>query len=140
MASLPSNLVLQAVTTSTGAVNGTTYAVDNTVFTSGTPDWSIRFEIRALSAGATARFAIQDSVDNFTTPVTGPCFEIGPGLTGTGTQIASTYPVYRTFTRKDFPGLRFGVASAVVRVALILVQGTLPSITWGATYQGPLTN
>jgi hypothetical protein len=140
MSALPTNGILQAVTTSTAATNGTTYAVDSTVFTTTVPDWLVTFEIRGLSPGATARFSIQDSVDNFTTPITGPTFEIGQGNAGIGGQIGLTYPIYRSFKRKDAPGLRFGVASAVMRVSLTLVQGVLPSVVWAAYYQGPLQN
>ncbi len=137
MAALANQLAALATVTTT--TNGTSYAIDNTIF-HGPVDWTITFEIRVLSPGATARFAIQDSVDAFATPVTGPCFEIGPGLAGSGAQIGSTYPVYRSFRRKDFPGLRFGVASAVLRCSLILLQGILPSVTYGVSYVGPLSN
>jgi hypothetical protein len=140
MASLPSNLILETVRTDTGAHNGTTYAVDSSVFSTGVPDWTIWVEVTALSPGATARVSLQDSVDNFVTPIAGPTFEIGPGLAGSGAQISKTYPVRRTWKRADSPGLRFAAASGVMRIALTLVQGILPSVSWWAGYQGPLSN
>lgn len=131
---------LEPLATRSAAHTGTSYAIDSSVFTTGVPDWTVTLEIRSLSAGATARFSIQDSVDAFTTVIAGPTFEVGPGLTGTGAQVGQTYPKYFSFTRKDFPGLRFGVASAVLRVSLTLIQGTLPQVQYQATYSGPLLN
>lgn len=124
---------LQALTTSTGAVAGTSYAIDNTVFTTAVPDWTIWVEVQAMDAADFARFSVQDSVDGFTTIIAGPTFEVA-GLT------KNSYGRRYTFTKKDWPGIRFGVASAVLRVSLTLLQGTSPHVTWQAYYQGPLSN
>lgn len=129
---LPSTFILQSPITSTGATNGTAYAVDNTVFTTGVPDWSIFVEVTSLTANTPVRFSIQDSVDG-TTWVSGPTFELVGRL---GVQ----YPLRRTFKRADFPGLRFGVASAQMRVSLTLIQWLMPSISWWAGYSGVLSN
>ena len=129
---LPSTLILQSPITSTAATTGTAYAIDSTIFTSGVPDWAIFVEITALTANTPVRFSIQDSVDGVTW-VSGPTFEIEGRL---GVQ----YPLRRTFKRADFPGLRFGVASAQMRVALTLLQWLGPSVSWFSGYQGPLSN
>lgn len=125
--------ILVAPRTDSAATTTTTYAVDSTVFTTGTPDWTIFVEVSALSAGAICRFTIQDSVDAFTTTIAGPTFELAA-------QIGKTFPVRHTFKRAEFPGLRFSVASGVVRIALTLLQGVIPSVTWWAGYQGPFSN
>lgn len=131
---LPSNFVLEPLSTQTGAHIGNSYSIDNTVFHSAV-DWTIWVEVTAIDYGTFARFSIQDSVDAFTTIIAGPTFEVAGGG-----NVSKTYPIRHSFKRADFPGLRFGVANAVMRVSLTLLQGVSPHVTYTAMYTGPLSN
>lgn len=129
MAALIPQLV--APRTDSGAFNGTNYQIDNTVFRTMSPDWTISIDIDSMLA-TYARFSVQDSIDG-TTWISGPTFE----ASGAWTKV---FPYVVSWKKKDFPGLRLGVANAVLRVALTLLRGTAPSITWQAYYQGVLSN
>jgi hypothetical protein len=88
-----------------------------------TTPWTIDLEVFSLTANGTARITFNDSVNAFTAQQSGPCVHL-QGLTNV--------PKKFTFTQKDFPNLRFGVASAVIRASAEGVSGTV-------NYQAHLT-
>lgn len=101
---------LQAAVTKVAAdvaFNGTSTAVS-----SFTGDWQIVLLVHSLTAGKKARLVLADSVDAFTAEVPG----IVQHLSG---EIKTAAPQRFTFTKRDFPHLRIGTASAVVRWELV---------------------
>lgn len=74
-------------------------------------DWTVKVQVAGLTQGKKARIAIEDSVDAFGTFLAGPAFSF---LGGFGTENDHV----RSFKKADFPSLRFGVASAVLRAKL----------------------
>ncbi len=107
---------VSAKATQTSATNNS--SIDISAITG---DWTLVITVFALTG--TCRLAIQDSVDAFTTPLG------GPHISFSGT-IASSYPKRYTFTKKDFPDLRFGVTSAVLRSALTAITASTGTITY----------
>jgi hypothetical protein len=91
-----------------------------------TGDWTICFEVQTvLGSDTSLRFTFQDSVDAFTTTVAGPSFSVyGPS--------AKTNSRKFSLKKQDFPDLRFGIASAVLRLALTRVTGGSASVTYQA--------
>ena len=112
---------VQAKVTKTAAFNGTTE-----VDVSGIDgDWTLVLNIQAAAALTFARFAFEDSVDAFSASLSGPAFSIAGLTTAQGS---------RRFAVKkaDFPSLRLGTASAVLRVSLTQITGTDASVTYDA--------
>jgi hypothetical protein len=90
------------------------------------PDTTILIEVSNLQAASgtpIASFVLEDSVDTFTTPVSEAMTQFkGP--------ITSSAPIRRSFRQRDFPGLKFGVASARIRATLNQLLGTTPTVTY----------
>lgn len=91
--------------------------------------WTLKLRVTAMSAASgtpKARFAFVDSVDNFTAELPGPTVHVeGP--------IDSTNPITRSFQWNQFPSLRFGTASAEIRLNLVELTATsTPSVTYEA--------
>lgn len=101
-----------------------------------TGDWTLVLEVFGLDDGDGASFAFEDSVDAFTTPIAGPTASVS-GKIGSGGASTDTYPNTKRFSWKkaDYPGLRFGTASAVLRINVTRLTG---SGTKHCTYQAYL--
>ncbi len=112
---------VQALTTKTAAFDGS--SVDVHTNPSATTDWTLELEITALTG--TARFQFTDSVDAFSNSLAGPT------VSCSGT-ITSAQPKKYTFTKKDFPDMRFGVASAVLRLSLTAITASTGSVQYQA--------
>ena len=113
--------IVLAKTTSTGtAVGGTQLDISGI-----TGDWTLKLEVLAVNDGNTVRFGFQDSVDAFTTPLAGPTIALSGKLT-------SSAPRCFEFTKRDFPDLRCGVASAVLRLNILNFTGASKSVTYQA--------
>lgn len=119
---------VQASVTKTATFNGASIAIDNTVFPT-TPSWTLVLLVSVTGPDTVARFTFQDSVDAFTTPLAGP----GTAVTG-GISVRAGEKRY-TWCSYDFPDLRFGVASAVLRLALTRITGTSPTVTYSAWFE-----
>jgi hypothetical protein len=88
-------------------------------------DWTLVLLIRNLKAACNARFVFSDSVDAFSASLAGPSVSVSGA-------VSSSADRRYTFTKKDFPNLRFGTTSAVLRLSLAELTGTSPTVT----YQG----
>lgn len=102
------------------AFNGTSTAVS-----SFTGDWQIVLLVHSLTAAKKARLVLADSVDAFTGEKAG----IVVHLQG---EIKTAAPQRFTFKKCDFPELRIGTASAVVRWELISLDtsGSIKFESW----------
>jgi len=90
-----------------------------------TSDWTLCIQVAALSpAGAQATFQFQDSVNDFTASITGPSESVLGVLT-------SSNDVVLKVKKYMFPRMRFGVTSAVLRLALVDITGSA-SVTYSA--------
>lgn len=125
---MPNITVVQAQVTKTATFNGASIAIDNTVFPT-TPSWTLVLEASVTGPDTVARFTFQDSVDAFTTVLAGPSVVAPGGVTVRGGGKRFTFSSY------DFPDLRFGVASAVLRLALTRITGTSPTVTYSAWFE-----
>lgn len=118
---------VQAKVAKTGAFNGASIDISGM-----TGDWTLVIEIMLQSGtNPISRFSFQDSVDAFTTPLAGPGVSVAGIIGGaTGTGPATNVKRY-TFQKRDFPDMRFGTASAVLRLALLALDGSgSPSVTY----------
>jgi hypothetical protein len=124
-------VTLQSVITKTATFDGPSIAIDNTIYPNvPPPDWTLGLEIQALGSDTVARFQFSDSVNAFGTVLAGPTFCISGKIVnpGFGGKII-------TITKKDFADLRFGVASAVLRLSLTNISGTMPTVTYKSWLQ-----
>ncbi len=108
---------IQASTTKTATFNGA--SIDVSGFTG---DWTIKLQVSALTDAKQARFVFQDSVNDFTASISGPCFNMKGYMTAVNDKVKS-------FKKQDFPGLRLGTASARLRLALVDLDGSA-SVTY----------
>lgn len=113
------NLAVQAKVTRTSAANGSSVDISGI-----TGDWTLVLEVMAQNDGNTTRFIFQDSVDAFTNNIGGPAASVS------GQIVTAGGPRRYTWTKKDFPSLRFGTASAVLRLALAEHTGSSKSVTY----------
>lgn len=112
--------IVQAKVTKTAAFNGASVDI------SAIPgDWTLVLNVQKMTDGATARFNFADSVDAFTAKIAGPSVS----LTG---KVDPVNPRRFSFTKKDFPSLRFNAANAVLRLELAELTGSAPSIDYEA--------
>ncbi len=113
-------LPVQAKVTRTSAANGSSVDISGI-----TGDWTLVLEVLAQNSGNVSRFIFQDSVDAFTNNIGGAAVSVAEAT-------ANANPRRFTFTKKDFPSLRFGVASAGLRLALAEITGSSKSVTYQA--------
>jgi hypothetical protein len=100
-------------------------AIDISGFTA---DDTVHIEVTNLTAASgvpVAVFTVEDSVDTFTTAVA--C-----GMESFRGPITRAAPVQRSFRVRDNPGIRFGTASARLRINLSAIRGTTPTVTYRA--------
>ncbi len=97
---------IQANVTKTAAFTGTGVDVSALAL-----DWTLKIQVSALTAGVTARFEFDDTVNSFTTTTAGPVTEILGG-------VAASYDHVRSFKRNQFPGLAVGISGATLRLKL----------------------
>jgi len=116
------NTEVQAKVTKTAAFDGA--SIDISGFTAAN-DWTLVIEVLAMNDANTVRFNFEDSVDAFTAKLPGPTLCIAGSITATN-------PRRFTFRKYDFPALRFGTASAVLRLALAEILGSSKSVTYKA--------
>lgn len=118
---------IQALVTKTASFDGASIAIDNTVYPT-VPNWTLVLDVQATGPDTVARFQFSDSVDAFTTVLAGPTFVCTGGIAKAND---------KRFCLKwyDFPDLRFGVASAVLRVSLTRITGTSPTVSYSAWYE-----
>lgn len=119
---MATNTIVQAKVTKTAAFVGTT-EIDISGITG---DWTLVLEVSALAASNVARFSFQDTVDNFSNFLDGPSVSFSGETTSQG-------PRRVTFQKHDFPALRFGTASAELRLSLTEIKGgSSQSVTYSA--------
>jgi hypothetical protein len=119
---------VQSSVTKTAAFDGA--SIDISSFTG---DWTLRVRVSKFSpAAGIARFTLNDSVDAFTAQLAGPSFHIVGGLTNDSLAGGPQQPVTYAFNKRDWEGMRFGTASAVVRLSLTAISGSSASITYSA--------
>lgn len=97
---------IQAQVTKTAAFDGASLDISGV-----TGDWTIKLQVSALTAAKKARFIFQDSVDAFSANIGGPAVSVKGAISEDADKVYS-------FKKQDFPSLRFGTASAVLRLAL----------------------
>lgn len=89
----------------------------------------LRLTVTSLTADKTARFSFPDSVNAFSASLPGPAFAFkGPIVAGA--------PVTRSTSSTDYPGLRLGTGSAVIRCNLDAIDSAA-SITYAAEIEQP---
>lgn len=115
---------LQASVVKTGAFNGASLSISNSDYPLGNPDWLLTLNVKALTAGAVALFAVYDSVDAFTNKQPVAVFSVA-GKVGAEAQVFSV-------KKYQVPSARFGTASAVLRLELVSLTGSSPSVTYEA--------
>jgi hypothetical protein len=100
-------------------VTKTASFVGSSVDVSGmTGDWTLKLQVEALSDSTavnvpTVRFGFEDAVlADFTGALTGPTID----FKGT---LAKSYDKVKSFKKQDFPGLRIGVTSGILRLKLL---------------------
>lgn len=111
--------------TQASAATGTSVAVDDL----NAAPYIVRLTVLSLTAAKTARLSFPDSVNAFSASVPGPSFAFtGPIVPGA--------PVTRSVSSSDYPGLRLGTGSAVMRANLdaLTAGGT---ITYSAEIEQP---
>lgn len=122
-------IAIQNLTTATSIGVGSIDHID--ISGLGGVDWTLVIEILGQDAADSASFAFEDSVDDFTTPVTGPDVNITGQVSSGGTSTSRFSSVKRySFKKKDYPGLRFGVSGAWLRLNLIRLTGSSPHVTY----------
>lgn len=113
---------VQALVTKTAAFNGS--SVDISAVTG---DWTLFIRVAKLTAAKKARLGFQDSVDAFTNNLAGPAISVKG-------EVGTDYDKVYSFKKQDFPSLRFGTGSAVLRAVLIEIDGS-SSIDYEAWYE-----
>lgn len=118
-------ITVQSVVTKTSTFNGSSIPIDNTVFPN-TPDWTLVVEVQSTGPDTIASFCFADSVNAFTNELAGPRFDCPGGVSvrGGGKRFC--------LKREDLPSFRFGYANAVLRLELINISGTNPTVTYSA--------
>jgi hypothetical protein len=111
---------IQAKVTKTATFNGSGVDVSGI---SG--DWTLVLDVQTVVGDTAVRFGFQDTVDAFTTPLAGPTVSVSGA-------VALANSRRFTFKKYDFPGLRCGTASAQLRLAVLAITGTSPSVTYQA--------
>jgi hypothetical protein len=79
-------------------------------------------ELKAVSGVPRARIAIEDTVDAFTTPLLVAMVDIGG-------PIKPGSPCNFSWRSNEVPSLRVGTADAKLRVTVLALSGTTPSLT-----------
>jgi len=112
---------VQAKVTRTAAANGSSVDVSGI---SGY--WTLHLKVlKAVPAGGKIRFSFPDSVNAFTAQLPGPAFSVQG-------KVEADAPKVFSVTKNDFPSLRFGTASAVIRCQLDEITGASPSVDYEA--------
>lgn len=107
---------LQAKVTKTAAFNGT--GVDISAYPAAGVGPVVTIRVDSLTAAKTAVFALQDSVDGFSS-------DTRTLFTFTIQGVAdSRTPRTRDVHSWEMPGVRFGVGSATLRLALLSIDGS----------------
>ncbi len=104
---------IEAKVTRTAAGNGS--GVDISGIPAAT-DWTLVLEITDLNAEAIIRIGFEDSVDAFSAKLAGPVVSLVGPIRGQAEKRRYT------FSKRDFPDLRFGVSSAVLRSGLFKIN------------------
>lgn len=103
---------VQARVSKTTAFTGT--GIDVSAITG---DWTLKIQVESLTSAKKARFAFEDTVNDYTASLAGPTFN----FLGT---LASSYDKVKSFKKQDFPSLRLGTASAQLRLKLSEIDGS----------------
>ncbi len=108
---------IEAKVTRTAAGNGGSIDISGIA---ATVDWTLVLEITDLNPEAVIRIGFEDSVDAFSAKLPGPSVSIVGPVRGQAEKRRYSW------SKRDFPDLRFGVTSAVLRSALykINTEGT----------------
>ncbi len=123
-------MAIGAITTGAQTVSATGAVTPTTgLDISGiTGDCTVHLRVQALSAASgtpKARISLEDSVNAFTASVTSAEVDVQ------GTVISQAEQHY-VWKRYQLPSTRFGTASAVLRVNVLGISGTTPSLTLDA--------
>jgi hypothetical protein len=95
-----------------------------------TGDFTLHLRVSALSATDLAKvaFCFEDSVDAFT----GKIARATQNFQGTLGQTYNQQDVVVSWRKRELKGIRAGVSSAVLRLNVVDLQGTSPSVTYEA--------
>jgi hypothetical protein len=115
------NAFLEPKKTTTVAAVGTSFDVSGV-----TGDYTVF--LRVLNLVGTVRFAFEDSVNAFTASLTGPTYSMQGDL-------KPAFPVTKSFVRRDFPSLRMGIPSGVLRATVTELTGPGATVTYEAYIQ-----
>lgn len=99
-----------------------------------TGDWTLVLNVMDI-AGTTpgVRFQFTDSVDAFSATLAGPTASVSGILGKYGSTPAEPNTKRFTWQKRDFPSLRFGTGSAVLRLSLTEITGSgSPGVTYEA--------
>jgi hypothetical protein len=114
---------IQAKVIKTATFDGS--SIDISAAGLATTDWTLVLEVLAMNDANAIRFQFSDSVDAFSTVLAGPTVCISG-------KIDKSDQKRYTFFKRDFPNLRFGTASAVLRLSITEFTGSSKSVTYQA--------
>lgn len=86
-----------------------------------TGDWTIKLQVESLTSAKNCRFAIEDTITDYTASLTGPTCSFKGAL-------AASYDKVKSFKKQDFPSLRMGTASAQLRVKLAELDSSATAV------------
>lgn len=110
---------IQAVVSKTAVFDGTGVDISGI-----TGDVTLHLRVKSLTAGANIAFVFADTVDNFTNSVVRAAANF-KGL------LASSYDAKVSWRKYELKGLRFGTASAKLRLSLVEISaGTVEYEAW----------
>lgn len=114
---------VQAQTTKTAAFSGSGVDISGI-----TGDWTLKINVSSMSDSSTntpqVRLVFEDSVNQYTAYLGGPAVSFKGALFPASDKVHS-------FKKQDFPDLRLGVTSALLRLTLSNIEAT-GSVTYRA--------
>jgi hypothetical protein len=115
--------------TATGAVTGSL----STSALSG--DFTVKVDVLGLTAGATARIAVEDTSAGFGTDHSQVAVFDVSGPIGTAESVVAPPDVNYSKRAYEVPSTRFGATNAALRVNVLVLSGSSPSLTVHAFLQ-----
>lgn len=127
---MPTQIPIQAKVTKTAQFLGADVTLDDSVVGLAASDWTLVLVIHAQATTTVSRFVFEDS-NNATTTYNTDIFP-GPSASVAGAIATASGPKRYSWTKKDFPSLRWGATSVVGRLNLTEITGGSKSVTYEA--------
>jgi len=119
---------IQARVSKTATFTGSDVDVSSFVDSTVVRDWTLKLQVEALTAAKSARFQFEETVDDWTTTLVGPTFQL-KGL------IEESYDRVKSWKKANFPASKIGIASGEIRLKLAELDssGTVIYHAWMET-------